>query len=332
MAYVDIFSAVHGAVPKLPWDHARQLAADAWSEIQRKSLWSFQLFESNWTSPAMINTGTASVTQTSNMVTLNAAASAAVAAVISGGQFFSSLINQRQFRVGIGTIYNIWQYDQTVPTAIVLTLDRPYQEATAAATKFTIYQCYFPSPYKDFVRWVTIRDIINFNDLVTTKTRAELDFRDPQRSVYYIPTHVVPYQIDQNPVSLTNGFMLHEMWSQPTTQLTYQLYGLRNGNPLVNDSDTLPPAVGEDCVRALAKKYAYEWAMANQGDQPRGQGVDYKFLMASTMADYDRLYKDYRKRDREVVDNWRVKLRRGGYPVSPSYSSIAQRSSPGAAW
>jgi hypothetical protein len=289
------------------------------------------MFESNWTTPAPVLVGKATVTQASPFVTFDATASTALSAIVAGQQFFTSLINQRQFRVGIGTIYNIWNYSIN-GGVVTLTLDRPYQEASGT-TAYMVYQCYYAVPYPDFVHWISIRDIVNFNVLSTTCTRAEIDRRDPQRSIFYIPTHAVPYQIDQNPLSLTFGSMLWELWGQPNFQLTYQLYGLRKGADLVNPTDTLPAAVGEDCVREAARVRAYEWAMANQGDVPRGQGIDYKFLMGAAAADYTRLYKDYRKRDREVVDNFRAKFRRSTPGlVGPYYSSINGVASPGAPW
>ena len=55
--------------------------------------------------------------------------------------------------------------------------------------------------------WLTLmtkrRDMTNFNDLRTLTTRAELDLRDPQRSIFYLPTDVAPYQNDMNPASAT---------------------------------------------------------------------------------------------------------------------------------
>jgi hypothetical protein len=296
-----------GLVPKLAPDFAKTLVNRAWRDVRRQCLWSFLLFDANWTSPAIVNAGTVTVTQGQNTVTFNAAASAAINAVAFSPP---SQIIQRQFRVGIGTVYNIWGLDATNPSAVVLTLDRIYQEPSGTNVPYSISQCYYPSPMLDFWQWLSIRDIINYNELATNKTRAWLDFQDPQRSLFFIPTHVVPYQVDQNPASLTPGYLMHELWGPPQYVLTYQLYGLRKGVDLVNASDTLPTQVGEDCVMELVKGKAYEWAEANKQDS-RMTGSDFRFLITGAKAEYRRLFREYRMQDRAAVDNYSRRLRRG---------------------
>ena len=37
---------------------------------------------------------------------------------------------------------------------------------------------------------------------------------------------------------------------------------------------------------------------------PRNVGSDFKFLSGASMANYKRLYGEYRRQDRETVDNW----------------------------
>jgi len=327
MAFIDMQSEISGSVPKIPWDFAGTLVNRAWRDVRRQSLWSFLLFESNWTSPPIVNAGTVTVTQGSASAVFNAAAATAIDAI----GFVPSPVTQRQFRVGIGTIYNIIAWDTLTLTA---TLDRNYQEATAAGSAYSIFQNYYAAPYEDFWTWITIRDMLNFNNLITTASRAEIDQRDPQRTIYYIPTHVVPYQQDQNANSSTYRFPLFEMWGLPTFVLTYQLYGLRKGTDLVNPTDTLPPAIGEDVVIAKAREYAYGWAEANKGDLPRNAGSDYRFLIQDAKADYQRLFREYRRQDRALVDNFHTKCRVGWSMPNlwGFYSSVAGYASRGAAW
>jgi hypothetical protein len=327
VAFVDMFSELSGCVPKIPIDYCKTLVNRAYQDIGRKSLWSYQLFEANWTSPGVVNAGTVTTVQGSNQVTFNATAITAINAI----GLFPSSVTQRQFRVGISTIYNIWDWNSVSGVA---TLDRPFAEASAAATAYTILQCYYVSPVQDFKAWITIRDIQNFNDLELYKNREWLDAHDPQRMIVYLPTHAVYYQTNQNPASNTYRWAMWELWGQPQYQLTYQLYGIRRGAPLVQDSDTLPLCLGEDCVQALAKSYAYEWAEGNKGDIPRGSGSDYRFLMAKAEKDYGRLYKEYRKDDREAVDNWWSFRRPKGWPGNAwgFYNSIAGVANAGVPW
>ena len=333
MAFADMYSELSGCVPKIPIDFCRTLVNRAWADVRRQNLWSFQLFDANWTSPNLINAGTVAATQGQNTVVFDAVAATAIIAQAFGPP---TPIIQRQFRVGIGTIYNIWALQADYPAAglLTVTLDRPYAEVSAAASAYVIEQCYYPVPMSDFLTWISIRDIINWNDLILNKTREWVDLRDPQRTMFYLPTHCVYYKTDENPTSPTFGFSMYELWGNPQYRLTYQLYGIRRGAALVSDGDVLPSAVGEDCVLELAKAKAYEWAEANKGDMPRNQGSDFRFLIEASKAEYGRLFRSYRKDDRERVDNW-IGVRRQS-TIWPSvmgyYSSISGTANAGQAW
>lgn len=334
MAFVNMYSELVGCVPKLPEPYAKTLINRAWRDVRRQNLWSFLLFEANWTTPSLITGGTVTTTQGANTVVFDSTASPLIAAFALTNPF-PTPITQRQFRIGVGTVYNIWSFAET--TGIVtLTLDRPYAEASVAESAYTIYQSYYPSPMKDFWQWIRIRDMVNWNDLITTKQRTEIDMWDPQRTMYFIPTHVVPYQVDQNPASPTYTWLLHELWGVPQYALTYQLYGLRKGSDLVNNSDMLPPQIGEDCVMGLARAYAYEWAEANwQSVMPNARSKpDFRFLIADAKSDYSRLFREYRRQDRATIDNFRTKLeRQWAFPnLYGWFSSIAGVAGPGAPW
>lgn len=297
-----MIAEIRGAVPKMPFPLAKKLINRARADAYRQNLWSFLLYDRyQWISPPLINTGLVTVVQGSDTVTVDATAAAA----LNAGSASFSLITQRQFRVGAGTIYNIWGWDGTD----TITLDRPYGEASAADTEYQLYQVYYAAPYKDHLTFISVRDMSNFIDLFLDKTRAQIDASDPQRTWYYFPTDVVFYQHDANPDSATPGYPMYELWGAPQYSLNYQLYGIRSGMvdggmDLVANTDTLPIALGEDCVIEYAKYFAYQWAEANKGSLPRNQGPDFKFLMGAAHAEYQRLYKDYRRRDRETVNNW----------------------------
>jgi hypothetical protein len=329
MAFLNMTSELTGCVPKLSFDYAKTLVNRAWRDVRRQNLWSFLIFEANWTTPALITGGTVSTVQGSNLVTFDpTVATPALSAILTGGNV-PSPITSRQFRIGVGTIYNIWAWNAATGVA---TLDRNYQEPTAAGQSYMVFQCYYPAPMQDFMQWISIRDMVNWNDLITTKQRTWIDWLDPQRTMYLIPSHCVFYQQNQNP-TLGYGTPMFELWGVPQYVLTYQLYGLRKGTPLVNPTDNLPPQIGEDCVMALARAYAYEWAEANKEDE-RSMGSDYRFLIADAKKDYDRLFREYRRQDRAMVDNYRTKLRSNWlWPsVDGWYSGIGNVASPGAPW
>ncbi len=331
MAFLDMYQELTGTIPKLPVDYAQTLVQRAYADVRRKNLWSFQLLEANWVTPNPITAGTVTTQQGSNQVVFDTTASAALAAVYPGGPLPNGLLS-RQFRVGISTIYNIWDYS-IAGSIVTITLDRPYTDVSATSS-YMAYQCYLTSPVEDFYAWINVRDITNFNDLVTMVTRKEIDERDPQRTIFYIPTHCVTYQLNLNPDSPQYRWPMFELWGQPNYSLVYQLYLIRKGQPLIQDTDEIPPQIGEDCVMALARNYAYEWAEANKGDMPRNAGSNFLFLMEKAKADYRRLFAEYRKQERELVDNWYDIRRHRSWlaNIDGYYNSIGNTANPGAPW
>lgn len=299
MALQDMVSELRGSVPKVPISYCKTLVNRAYNLIRTSNLWSFNLFESSWITPPLINTGTVTTTQGSNIITFDAAAIAALNAAQIAQPY--SLITQRQFRIGVGGIYNIIAYNTISGVA---TLDRIFGDPGGVGLGFQVYQLYYTPPMKDFRTWLSIRNPQMFIDMNLDTTRSQLDQMDPQRSWYLFPTHVVPYGMDIRVGSSTLDFKMFELWGQPIQLFTYQCYGIRNGVDLVNPSDTLPYAIPEELVLARAKDYAYEWAEANKDMSPRSTGPDFKYLRGATMAEYVKLLTRYRQLDKDFVDNW----------------------------
>jgi hypothetical protein len=285
-----------GVAPKIPYAYTKTLLNRALRTICAYHLWSFNLFESAWISPSLVNAGLATVVQGSATVTFDATATAA----LNAASTLYSLITQRQFRIGIGGIYNIISWD-TINTA---TLDRIYADPSATASAYQIYQVYYPAPMQDFLSWISVRNQQLSASLDTTKDRAWIDAQDPQRSWYLNSTHVVPYGVDNRVGSSTLGYPLFELWGQPIAPYTYQTYGIRRGLPLVNPGDTLPFAIGEDLVIAKAKEYAYEWAEANKDTTPQQRTPDFRFLMGKAQDEFKQLLQQYKRMDKEYVNLW----------------------------
>jgi len=313
---------LRGAVPKLPISFAPTLINRAWKRVRESHLWSFNIIEHAWASPAIVTAGTVTVTQGLSTITFDATAIAA----LNASNSLVSLITQRQFRVAVGGIYSIIAYNSSTGAA---TLDRIWFDPSATGTAYQVYQVYYPAPVSDYLMPISVRNPLMFLDLDLTKTREWLDRSDPQRTQYTWPTHVVPWGIDQrgsgtSTPSTTLGFQLYELWGSPVAPFVFQCYGLRRGVDLSASTDTLPIPVGEDLVVARAKYWAYEWAAANQSITPRNQGPDWKFMMGATMAEYKDMLVTYRRQDKEFLNNYRIL----GVPpvrarVFGHYSSIA---------
>jgi hypothetical protein len=336
MSFLSMRTELRGSVPKLPFTYSGTLVNRAWRTIRERNLWSFLLFNGQWIAPPQYTGSLAATIQGSNVVTLSAADSAAIATLLPTEPY--SLLTQRQFRIASGGLYDIWGYAPNGGGAGIatLTLDRWYGEPSTTGSAFQIYQAYYiptvnNSPITDFKSWISVRDMADFRSLYTDRlTRRDLDLRDPQRTWYGIPTDVVPFAPDANPASSTYGTLRFELWGAPTYSLNYQLYGTRTGLDLVAPTDTLPFAIGEDCVLALARAYAYEWAEANKDTAPRLVGPDFKFLMGATMKDYERLLRQYRMADRERVDNFFTTFRLAdGSDLWPFYNTQGNSASPG---
>lgn len=335
MSFQSMQAELRGSVPKLDPSYAGTLINRAWRTVRERNLWSFLLFEGQWVAPPVANTGTVTVVQGTATATLDSTAKTALNTALAAQPY--SLITQRQFRIGFSGIYNIWSYDST---SGVLSLDRPFGEASASGAAYQIYQCYYvpqansgatPTYLSDFKGWISVRNIQNFIDLYTDRyTRAQLDEIDPQRMSYFFPTDVVPYVPDTNPASATYRYPRFELWGGPLSNYIYQLYGMRRGLDLALPTDTLPPPVGEDCVLALARVYAYEWAEANKQLAPRAVGPDFRFLMGAARTEYESLLRIYRQADREYVDNWFSVRRDALYGKSLAYyNSLSGTAYPG---
>src|SRR5579859_4055477 len=102
MALGNMVSELRGSIPKLPFAFTKTLVNRAWRQVRESNLWSFQLFEANWISPPLVNTGTVTATPGSANITFNADAIAAIQAAQIAQPY--SLITQRQFRIASGTI------------------------------------------------------------------------------------------------------------------------------------------------------------------------------------------------------------------------------------
>lgn len=314
MAFQDLIAEIRGSVPKIPISFCGTIANRAWRQIRESYLWSFKVFECGWASPPPVMTGGCTFTQGSNAITFNAAAIAAINASVIANPYAPITVQQIRSGAiaGLSGIYSIIQYNSTTGAAL---LDRLYMDPGQVAGSFSIYQAYyFPqtatgAPMPDFLTLISVRNMQMFNFMDLTRNREWVDARDPQRSFYEFPTACIPWGIDQRGAgtayaSANLGCMLFELWGTPITPFTYQVYGLRNGMPLVNPTDTLPFGIGEDLVLAKAKEYAYEWAEANKTMEPRSQGPDFRFLIGESQKRYADLLRIYRREDRERIDNY----------------------------
>src|SRR6266702_562506 len=132
---------IRGCVPKIPISFCPTLVNRAWRVVREANLWSFQLFECSWISPPLMSSGTASVVQGFPTVTFDPTAIAAIQSAQIAQPY--SLFTQRQFRVGVGGIYNIMALDPAFQSNGIATLDRPYGDVGGSQLAYQIYQLYY---------------------------------------------------------------------------------------------------------------------------------------------------------------------------------------------
>jgi hypothetical protein len=329
----DMLGDLQGSVPNQDAAQARTLINEAYADVRRLGGWSWQFFETGFTVPGMLSTGTVTLQFGSPTVTGNAAAVAAWATVGEGSQY-GSLITQRQFRSGgvsgAGTIYDIIAFNQGAGT---LTLNRPFSDpltsyaAPVANQEYSIYQPYIAAPVADFERWLSVYDIANSGWLMVNADRRDKrgPGSDPQRQIFSNPDRLMGIGQDTRVGSSTLGWERYELWPGPQNQYLYMAWCMRFGADLVNMSDTLPIGIPESMVKAKARARCYEQLEANKDPQnPRGAGADHRFLIGVAMAEYKRELQYARLRDRDRLDIFKSTMTRlPGGPAPTTYNNAA---------
>lgn len=331
MSFSSMAWELQGSVPKIDLNLCYTYVNRAWRIARDSSLWSFQLFETGIYTPGLIggtsddnvgnSSGTVTVVQGSTEVVGDT-----IAATAWNAQTFPP-ITLFQFRVQGRSIYNVIAFDGTD----TITLDRPFLEPSGASQLYQMYQCYYAAPYKDFKRWMAVRDMYNGFPLNILKPRKWIDERDPLRLYFSNPTVITAYEQDQRGAGTDNasgtlGYMLFEMYPSPTGQLTYQAYGIRNGADLQNSADELPTPMTEDCILERAKVDAYKWAEANKDAiGAKGAAPNFMALSQASMGLYQQRVKELRLEDRETVDNFLAKVGGGAVTMEPYYNTVTGR-------
>lgn len=286
MSYAQLIGELKGSFPRASALAFGKFLNTAWQEIQDLRLWSFNVVSNGQQFvPAIINAGTIDVTFGSRTIQVDAAAQAVLNVNQIGPPLLASpMIGQgRQLRLTtntslspLGPIYSIIGYDDI---AGVITIDRPYGEASATGAGFQVYKAYYAPPIAagfaspTFVRYFSIVNPSSGYSIRGPRlyrTQAQLNAIDPQRGAQgdaYVLSYLAPNAVGQP---------THEFYPHPTTQCTYIAnYQIRW--PTLSAEMDLPqmPYALEALVLTLAKKKAAEWAMANVGTYPELQNVNW---------------------------------------------------------
>ena len=318
MPFLELTSELSGMLPGLPPILAETYINRAWEKIRTERLWSFNVADGMVVCPTQVTTGTASITQYSDSVTLDAAGSAALLPQTLVGAV-PGLTNMA-IRFGaaspaIGQVYSIEAVDDTNPAALVLTLSRVVVEATNATSGLQCYRPYITPPVTDFLKWESLTDMVNAFSLTgdrLNKTSRYFDQRDPQRAAQgfayflgnymgaYIP-NVITGVVNSNP-NVNPGSNIYELWPHPTSGQTFYARFRRSGQNFVNPGDAQPAIIPDDLImqRALGW-HAYPFAMANASSFPTFKGVNFQALILAAQASYRDTLEDTKRQDEEAA-------------------------------
>lgn len=282
----ELANEVLGYVPKLSILLAEKMVQDAWRKIRDSRQWGFLRVEGSLDVPDLISTGTVTATQFSTSVVGDAAAGAAWAAVTL------PLLTLRQFRLAAGSpIYNITAFDGSV----TLTLDRAYTGATAAASTYEIYQCYYKTPVKDFLRWRSLHNPLQgyrFRRRNLHRKQEEINRRDPQRGSSGTPMWAAAYKHS------IDGYPLFELWPHPTSASNSLMCVAQRRGVDLGATEDCPEAIPADLLAVATRLQAYEWALAN--NKSGTKGPEWSRLISVATQDYEGTLKRARVQDEET--------------------------------
>jgi len=103
MSLSSMIGEMRGCVPNYSGSLARIHLRNSWTDIRNLKGWSWQIGNTGYTVPGLVNAGSVTVNLGDTVVVGDAAATAAWLSASTA----VNLITQRQFRIGQGTIYNI---------------------------------------------------------------------------------------------------------------------------------------------------------------------------------------------------------------------------------
>lgn len=334
---IDMTSELTELVPGMSRIRARTLINRAWKIVQDSSLWSFQLGQGGFSTPTVTTAGTFSCTLGLSTVTGDATASAAWLAL----PFYWSPTFQ-QIRAQGYSIYSVIAINATNPSAVVLTLDRPFVDPLPKFTGvgYQMFQAYIPAP-KLFKRWLTIADMFDCWVLDFWTSRRTIDLSDPTRLSTSNPTMALGLGTDKRGAgtpnqSATYGQQLFELYPNPQSQISYQTYYVAEAPYLMANTDTLPYPIDEEVVVQKALTWAYRDAEGRK-DIMAAKGSTGNYLGLKKMSEEDFLtrLKTLRLMDREAVDSYMVNMNMatGLFRRMPFFNAQTGRSSMGlGAW
>lgn len=291
MTYRDCWTDLLTTIPRLPPPNAQRLVNFAFAEIRDWRLWSWLVPTGYIVTPSAITAGTVSFTNGSNLIQADATAAAALSAVtLANPPLASSQVGiGRQIRLASqtsgtpGPLYNITSWN---PSTAILTVDRPYLEATGITQSYMVYKAYYQAPPSngtaapDFLRYFTVTNPASGYTIRRRKlyyTQEQLNGVDPQRGATGDAYVIAAYLDDPS-----TGNIVHEWYPHPVFQRTYTCIYQKRGLDL-SDTNQPPLTLPADLLMEKAYSLGCKWALQNVGKFPELQGTNW--IQAKAMHD-----------------------------------------------
>lgn len=325
MALLDLVGELTGSLPGLSPILAQTYINRALKSVYDERLWSFLTTDGILICPGEIITGTVAQVQYQNTVTFDAAASAALQDQITGATEPGML--NLQFRpqgaalspsaggsTAASQLYGIVSVDNSVPTAVVLTLDRILVEETNATNTYSIYRALFVPPVQDFKMWEAFVDPANAITLTRNRmsaTSSDFDRMDPQRTAtglsYWVGAWGGIRDIGAGVLAPINfpgttvGQPVYELWPVPTTGQTWYVRIRRKGLTLTDPSDEQSPGIPDNLImQRVLYEHGYPFAASNVANFPSFRGAAWTLLITNARASYRKELLDTKRNDMEV--------------------------------
>lgn len=307
MSFQALAAELTGVLPGLSPFLADTYINRAWVDIQRARLWSFLQDDCGIFCPGQVITGTVNITQFSATVTCDSDASAALLAIsLPPDQDLTAL----QIRFGgsggagqVGQVYSIAAFDDSDPTALVLTLDRIVQQGSDSTAGYQCYKAYIKPVVDDFLTWISVVDVTNGWKLWLNYTSAQFDRRDPQRQAQGMGYYIGAFK--GNPSSQPRP--QYEVWPHPTAGQSFYGRYKRSGSAFTAPADELPPVIPDALVMARAMGwYGCGWANEHVGEFPMLKGTNWVSSALMRKKEYQELLLDAKRQDneQELQDVW----------------------------
>jgi hypothetical protein len=328
LTFQQLYKELTGEISSLPDPMASRIINRAWKRVNDYRMWSWQVVSNAQIFvPAVVSVGTCSVTFNSTAVTMNAAATAALNAIVFGNPPLASPILGVGYQIRLGTSqsgmaapigpnYSIVTWDG----AGNLTIDAPYGQASGIGLSYQVLKCYYAAPFLpvtstgadgQFARYLSITNLLDGYAITGRSlyfSQEDLNRIDPQRGGQGDAYILALYGTN------SLGQPVYEMYPNPVNPATYQVNMVTKG-PLLTMTTQLPSVsyALDDLVTFQAKVFAGQWALANTPRFKDLQGTNWVTYCTMMNEEYRATLRLCVKEDDELMPSPKPFVFNGGF-------------------